>query len=230
LNSRRPILLIGASALGVALVVFSWLWASVRVARVEGRAVAEALANHVRPPAEVARAVRALKLVSVELDTKVKVERGEASWRGDVKALVEVPVRLHYGVDLSSMDVSRVSLSQVGAPGGALYVVRLPRPTRLATEVFSEREQAEVETGWLRMRSRSGEYYLGQARRDAPKEARELHLLPQDQEKVESLTREQVERLVRAVVGEGTGVLVQFDSTLEPAMEDAHASSPEQTP
>src|SRR4051794_34935673 len=62
-----------------------------------------------RPLAEITQAVRALKLVTVEIDTKVKIERGDSSWRGDVEATLEVPVRLSYGTDLSKMEVDSVA-------------------------------------------------------------------------------------------------------------------------
>lgn len=166
-------------------------------------------ADPVRPPrpvTEVASAVRAMKLVSVEIDTRVKVERGDESWRGDVMASVVVPVRLYYGTDLSKLSGDAVAFSPLIGAGS--YVVRIPPPTRIATEVFSEREQVEVSTGWLRLRSRAGEYYLGLARRDASDQARDLALLPADEERVERETKERVGQLVRSIVGERAKVEV----------------------
>jgi hypothetical protein len=161
-----------------------------------------------RPLAEVTQAVRALKLITVEIDTKVKVERGDSSWRGDVQASIEAPVRLSYGTDLSKMDVDGVTYSPLLGRGS--YVVKVPRPTRIATEVFNAKENELVRIGWLRLRSRAGEYYLGQARRDLPDEARELVLLPEDTAKVERVTKEQVEALVKAIVGDRADVTVVF--------------------
>lgn len=168
----------------------------------------------VRPIADVTRAVRSLKLVTVEIDTKVKVERGDTSWRGDVAASVEVPVRLSFGTDLSGLDVTRLAFSEVEDT----YAVRVPRPRRIATEVFGEKEALLVRVGWLRLRSRAGEYYLGLARRDAGSAARELELLPEDAAKVERLTSEQVAGLIRKVVGDRARVVVTFDDAgLDPA-------------
>lgn len=167
-------------------------------------------ANPVRPIAEVTQAVRSMKLVTVEIDTKVKVERGDVSWRGDVLASIEVPVRISYGTDLSKIDVDAVTFSQLlGTPlssGG--YVVNIPGPTRIATEVFNEADSALVQTGWLRLRSRAGEYYLGQARRSAADEARDLVLLPEDAERVDRVTKEQVRALVQSIVGDKAEVVV----------------------
>ncbi|HYE63270.1 MAG TPA: hypothetical protein VD997_14840 [Phycisphaerales bacterium] len=173
---------------------------------------AQAALDTARPPrpiADVAQAVRAMKLVTVEIDTTVKVERSESSWRGDVRASIEVPVRLHYGTDLSQMTVDRAAWSALlGARGG--YIVQIPRPTRIATEVFSEREAPLVSTGWLRLRSMAGEYYLSQARAGASDEARELVLLPQDAAKVEQVTKEQVTTLIKSLTGPDTHVQVTY--------------------
>lgn len=195
------------------------------VSTARAQALAEA-ANPPRPVAEVTQAIRTLKLVTVEIDTKVKIEKSDESWRGDVSVLLEAPVRLSYGTDLSKMSVDSVAFSPLnGLRGG--YIVRIPRPTRIAMEVFSEKEAPLVKTGWLRLRSRAGEYFLGQARKDLPGEARELVLLPKDAEKVDAATREQVEKLVRTIVG-GDGdvhVSVLFNKD-EPAAALTPAISP----
>jgi len=161
-----------------------------------------------RPLAEVTQAVRSLKLVTVEIDTKVKVERGDSSWRGDVQASIESPVRLSYGTDLSRMQADGVTYSPLLGHGA--YVIKVPRPTRISTEVFNAKANELVNTGWLRLRSRAGEYYLSQARKDVPEEARELVLLPEDAAKVEQVTKEQVTSLIKTIVGDKPDVLVLF--------------------
>lgn len=162
-----------------------------------------------RPLAEVTTALRTMKLVAVEIDTTVSLQRGDSSWRGDVAAKLEVPVRLSYGTDLSTLRSESIGFSPLVAGG---YVIRVPRPTRISTEVFSENEKAEVEVGWMRLRTRAGEYYLGQARKDAAAAARELVLRPEDARKVEEVTREQVGALVKSIVGERVPVRVEFEA------------------
>ena len=159
-----------------------------------------------RPIAEVASAVETTKLVSVEIDTKVRVERGEDSWRGDVRAVIEVPVRLSYGVDLSRLRAERLAWS----PASRAYVLTVPPPTRIATEIFPERHEPNVEVGWLRLRSQAGEYYLSQARRDAAAAAAALELRPEDAKRVEHATRERLAALVRSIAGPDVGVIVRF--------------------
>jgi hypothetical protein len=192
-------LLLAAGALFAALS----LWMRAQQAAAVDHA---ARAPDVRPLAEVATALRAMKLVTVEIDTSVTVERRDASWRGDVAARVTVPVRLSYGTDLSAITAEGVAFS----PVGGAYVVRVPPPQRIATEVFGEKEKIEVEAGGLRLRSRAGEYYLGLARQGTSEAARELVLLEDDARRVREVTRQQVERLIRSIVGDRALVRVLF--------------------
>ncbi len=203
---RRSLIIV----VGVACALFAALVVQQRV--MEGRAVRRALVGEgLRGPpralADVASAARTMKLVTVEIETSVTARVRDESWRGDVTAQVTAPARLMYGTDLSRMDVSRVGFS----PLEGRYVVRVPRPERLATEVFPEREAARVETGWLRFRTRAGEYVLGLARRALGEQARHMRLREEDAEQVREATREQVARLVRSIVGEQTSVGVVFD-------------------
>jgi len=195
----------------LALSVFGGLaaWMSSQQSEYLAAAQAAAHLNDSAPPrpiAEVAQAIAAMKLVTVEIDTKVKIQRGDESWRGDVLASIEYPVRLSYGVDLSRMDVSAAAWS----PLTREYVVRIPRPMRIATQIAPELAPPEVRTGWLRLRSRAGEYYVSQARKDAPRVAADLELLPDDALRVQTTSLEQVERLVRTIVGKTAGVKVRF--------------------
>lgn len=160
-----------------------------------------------RPLASVRSAVRAMKLVTVEIDTTVTAQAEDESWRGDVSATLKAPARLYYGTDLSGVADSAVSFSPVLSE----YVVRVGRPMRIATEVFAEESRPEVQTGWLRLRSRAGEYYLGLARKDLTDRGRAMALSPEESEKVESATREQIAGLVRAIAGRDARVVVVFE-------------------
>lgn len=206
----RPLANLFRAAIPAALVfaaLAGWMYTqqSAQLASAQAAARINAAAPP-RPIAEVARAVAAMKLVTVEIDTKVRIERGDESWRGDVLAAIELPVRLSYGTDLSQMEVDQLAFS----PLTGTYIVRIPRPTRISTQTYSEKAPPQVTTGWLRLRSRAGEYYLSQARKDGSRAADELELLPADAARVESKTREQVEKLLKAIVGEKTGVVVRF--------------------
>jgi hypothetical protein len=186
----------------------AWWTHSMQQEQVESARIT-AMVNAAQPPrplADVASAAATMKLVTVEIDTTVKVERGEESWRGNVLASIEVPVRLSYGVDLSKLQVSRLGWSPVTQS----YIVCVPHPTRVATQVFSERLPPKVELGWLRLRSQAGEYFVSQARKDVADVAVRLELKPADAAKVESTTREQVASLIRTIAGPDAGVVVRF--------------------
>lgn len=180
-------------------------------------------AGRLRPAADVARAVKAMKLVTVEIDTSATAHRDHESWRGDVSASVKAPVRLLFGTDLSRMQTDSVALS----PLTRTYIVRIPPPQRVATEVDTGAEEAEVQVGWARLRTRAGEYWLGQARRGLTDEARRLMLTPEMAEDVRRRTLEQVEALVQRTVGPAARVNVMFDEGLpDPARTEAAAEGP----
>ncbi len=164
-------------------------------------------AGRLRPAAEVAQAVRAMKLLTIEIDTSATAEREHESWRGDVSASVKAPVRLLFGTDLSRLEAHAVALSPITRS----YLVHVPPPERIATEVDTGQEEAEVKVGWARLRTRAGEYWLGQARRGLYEEATRLMLPPEQAIEVRRATREQVEMLVRKIVGPGAAVAIVFD-------------------
>jgi len=164
------------------------------------------------PAAHVAAALSTMKLVTVEIDTTVNVQRGDDNWRGTVTAQVSVPVRLHFGTDLAGLQAAHIGVGPLGPTHG--LVVTVPKPTRLATDVFSEHETTAIEAGGLRLRSRAGEYYLGIARRDAAEAARNMVLAPDDAIEVERRTAKQVETVVRTIVGRDVPVAVRFTDVL----------------
>jgi hypothetical protein len=118
-----------------------------------------------------------------------------------------VPVRLFYGTDFSLARVEPVRLG----PLATAYIVRLPAPGRVATELYPELEESQVQTGWLRFRIVAGEYALGLARRSLGEEARRMLLRAEDLEMVREQTRLRVSELVRAIAGDDATVTVTFD-------------------
>jgi hypothetical protein len=214
---RRERLRFGAILFVISLFVFVALASYMRSLErdaIAGAGVDEQFtaAGQLRRAAEVTRAVKSLKLVTVEVSTRVTATSGDSSWRGDASATVHAPVRLFYGTDLSSLRVDSVSLS----PLLNSCVVRVPGPERVATEVYSEDEDNTVHVGWLRFRTRAGEFHLGQARKDLHQQAREMALPARDAERVREETRSQVGSLVRRMLGPGTDVSVIFDDEPSP--------------
>lgn len=195
--------------------------AALRMAAIQRAALEEIPA--ITPPAEpqvdtarVLDSIRSLKLVTVELTTHVNAESLDESWRGDVRARVDAPVKLHFGTDLSRLRADAIRASVLGNS----WVITVPVPERIATEVFGEREQVDVSVGWLRSRSIAGEKQLGIARRDLYEAARRIRLSDEDMLRVRGQTREQVARLVRSIVGPLASVSVRFEDETSVAAAD----------
>jgi hypothetical protein len=179
------------------IVGLGWMVARDR-AREERVAALMTQRNTIDPEA-VARAVRTMKLVTVQINTAVRIEKKvDSFFFGEGKAKVQVPVVASYATDLSKMRGSGIEVSR--AADRATIRVRIPRPTRLAVEIFAEGETSDVEKNWRRIVWWSGEDELDKARLEVPAEARALELLPVHRLKVENDTREQVARLIRMIV------------------------------
>jgi hypothetical protein len=164
-----------------------------------------------------------MQLVTVTLDSQVRVTARDESWRGNIDASIDVPVRLYFGTDFTNATIESVRLG----PVVNAVIVRVPAPQRIATETFPEMERASVDTGWLRFRAIGGEQALGLARRSLGEEARRMVLRAEDQELVRDQTRERVIELVKAIAGEHATVRVDFDDApLAPAAASAAGSTP----
>ena len=150
---------------------------------------------------------------SSEVRTSVTSESTDVSLRGDVKATVTAPVRLLFATDLSRLDASAITFS----PIHALYLVHIPPPRRIAAEVLSQFEDAKVVTGWMRSRATDGEYHLGLARRDLNLRAQALTPDADQLRSIRQGAKDQVQALVRKIVGDRAVVTVLFSD--EPAEE-----------
>lgn len=161
---------------------------------------------------QVATEVRAMNLVTSEVRTSVAAESSDTSLMGDVTATVTAPVRLLYATDLSKLAADSITFS----PIHALYVVRIPPPRMIAAEVLTQFEDAKVETGLFRSRAKDGEYHLGLARRDLNLRARGLTPDKDQLASIRAGAKEQVEALVRKIVGDRAAVVVRFSDERGP--------------
>jgi hypothetical protein len=200
-----------------ALILFAGLAAYLRSQ--ERAAIASAAINDqldasgaLRPLAEIAQTLEARKLVTVEVRSKVTARTEDSSWRGAAAATVTAPVKLSFGVDLSDMAIDAVTYS----PVSRTYLVRVPRPQRIATEVLGGNEESQVQVGWLRFRSTAGEYQLGLARKALYAEALKIALTPKDAAFVRETSRDQLIALVRQIAGSDAQVNVVFADGLSP--------------
>jgi hypothetical protein len=208
--ARRPFafgLGLVTAAVGVFLALAGYMHhLEQRVLRAPGVTDQLTPAGHVRPAAEVLLAIQQMQLVTVEINTRVSARVEHESWRGNVAARIEAPARLLYGVDLSDLQADAVAFS----PTARSYAIRLPPPRRIATEICTHDESVEVQVGWMRLRTRAGEYYLGQARRGLYQQALELTLAPEEVAMVRKATLHQVEAMVRRMLGHDAGVTATF--------------------
>lgn len=197
---------VGVLALGLFAGLSGYL-RSLERAALSGGVSDDPDAGRTRTIAKVRQMVGAMKLLTVELLTTVNYTAGDESWRGDVSATVEAPVKLHFGTDLARARV------EWGAIGPATRVVRItaPVPERLATEVVGEAEAVNVSVGWLRFRSRAGEYYLGLARKGIYDAARRMTLSEKDAADVRELTRRKLADAARLMApDEGLDFRIAF--------------------
>src|SRR5262249_2165592 len=93
-----------------------------------------------RPLAEVIETTRALKLVTVIVNSRVRTKVRDEGWRGTASAQVEAPVRYVYGVDLAGLDPGAIRMGSILG----MYEITIPHPTRIATEVDGSHPVEEV--------------------------------------------------------------------------------------
>lgn len=182
-----------------------------------------------RPLADTARLIRDLKLVTVEIRTTVDSRHTDQSWRGDVQATVSAPVRLLYGCDLSAVVADADSSSAAWLRPNLLtggYVLRVPRPERIAAEIDGRAQHTDVRVGWARFRDLAGEYHLGQARAGLHEAARRIEPTAAQREQIERMTREQLTALLRALTGESR-ITIEFFDPPGDRLANAPAHEPE---
>src|SRR5947199_8410034 len=83
------------------------------------------------PTAQVLRATRELKLLTIAIESTVTTTKTDDSWRGTASATVAAPVKYHFGVDLSKMDDHNLFYN----PLTQIQTLTIPPPTLLAIEV-----------------------------------------------------------------------------------------------
>ncbi len=176
----------------------------------DAAAAAEARARGLPQFAEIQRAFNVMQLITVVLETKVTSTSADESWRGDVIASVQSRARLLYGVDLAAATLERDSVGILDR-----LTIRLAQPRKLASELIGSSapgdEAPEVELGWLRFRTRAGEYHVGEARRMLPQAVALMKLSTRDSEMVREQTADRVRSLARMFVAPQVLIRVEFE-------------------
>ncbi len=192
-------------------------WSLIRDHRREQRMALLMTQRAVIDPAAVAAAARTMKLITVQVTTKVRVEKNvDSFFFGEGKTAVETPVVVNFGTDLSKLESKGVEV--LGAGEGARVRVRIPRPTCVGLSVIGDATTTSVEKNWRRFGWWSGESQVKDAKLEAFDQANRIRmqpieksLTPADLDKVHTMTREQMATLIKVIVGEGIDVEVKFD-------------------
>lgn len=211
LATRTAIIIAATIAIIATLLAIASLVYTIRRERTREAAVARLMTErNTINPADVAASLRTLKLITVQITTSVRVEKKvESMLLGDANIAVQTPVVVSYGTDLSQLAADGIRIETVGDK--KIIRVKVPAPTRQAVEIFAEAQQATVQKNWRRYVWWTGSDELSEAKAQVPLEARALELLPADRKKIEDDTREQVRRLIEALVSSQGQVIVEFE-------------------
>ncbi|HEV8604247.1 MAG TPA: DUF4230 domain-containing protein [Tepidisphaeraceae bacterium] len=159
------------------------------------------------PPAQVLRATRELKLLTISIDSKVTSTKIDERWRGTASATVEAPVRYHFGVDLSKIDDCNLSYN----PLTQIQTLTIPPPSLLAIEVDGGHLITErIDVTGLRFKKLSGAEQLNLAQKSLYDAARKQTLPKPELDKIRLATRDQIERSLAPILGRSTRLRVKF--------------------
>ena len=153
----------------------------------------------------VAEACKQLKVLTSVIQSRLLVRASDDNWRGVAVATIEVPVRIHFGVDLATLSPESIRRGSDGS-----FILQLPKPRRLSVEVLPEIGEPRVEVGWGRWKSWAGEQMIADARKKALEQAQTFVADAADMAQVRRQTSEQIEHLVQLVAGPQAKVRVEF--------------------
>lgn len=146
------------SALALLFVASALAWKSLHPApKLDARGFVDGL-PHLR--ADLKLAVASMDLTKTVTGESRKTAFG-FDW-GTTRAVVTVPVRVHYAVDLSGPDAVTLDYD----PRTRTVVAEFPAPKILAVEVSTREKRAVVAAGWARAEAFSGRALLDRLDRD----------------------------------------------------------------
>jgi hypothetical protein len=159
------------------------------------------------PTAQVLSATRELKLLTVSIESTVTTTKADDSWRGTASATIQVPVKYHFGVDLSKIDDRNLFYN----PLTQIQTLTIPPPSLLAIEIDGSHPIAErIEVSGLRFKKLSGAEQLNLAQKSLYDAARKQTLPQKDLDQIRLATRTQIESSLARIVGSPTHLRVKF--------------------
>jgi hypothetical protein len=159
------------------------------------------------PTAQLISATRELKLVTMTIESRIRVNKTDERWRGTASATIEAPVKYFYGVDLAKVDDHAFSWN----PLTSTRTLNIGPPVLIAIEVDGSHPISEkVDVTGTRFKSMSGAEQLNLAQKALYEAARTQQISNSDLEKVRIATREQIERSLLPIMGPSARISVKF--------------------
>lgn len=161
------------------------------------------------PPATapILAATRELKLLTVALESTVTTTKTDDSWRGNASATIKVPVKYHFGVDLSNIDDHHLFYN----PLTQTQTLTIPPPSLLAIEIDGGHPITErIDVTGLRFKKLSGAEQLNLAQKSLYDAARKQTLPQKDMDQVRLATRTQIEGALARIVASSAHLRVKF--------------------
>ena len=159
------------------------------------------------PTAQVLSATRELKLLTISIESAVTSTKTDESWRGTASATLKVPVKYHFGVDLSKIDDRNLSYN----PLTQIQTLSIPPPALLAIEIDGGHPITErIDVTGLRFKKLSGAEQLNLAQKSLYESARKQTLPQKDLDQIRLASRRQIETALARAVGSSTRLRVKF--------------------
>ncbi|HEV8379001.1 MAG TPA: DUF4230 domain-containing protein [Tepidisphaeraceae bacterium] len=159
------------------------------------------------PTAQVLSTTRELKLLTVSIESTVTTTRTDDNWRGTASATIQLPVKYHFGVDLSKINDHNLSYN----PLTQTQTLTIPPPSLLAIEVDGSHPITErIDVTGLRFKKLSGAEQLNLAQKSLYEAARKQTLPQKDLDQIRLATRTQIEASLARIVGSSTRLRVKF--------------------
>ena len=159
------------------------------------------------PTAQVLRATRELKLLTVTIESTVSTTKTDDSWRGTASATVAAPVKYHFGVDLSKIDDHNLFYN----PLTQIQTLTIPPPALLAIEIDGSHPITErIDVSGMRFKKLSGAEQLNLAQKTLYDAARKQTLPQKELDQIRLATRTQIESSLAPLLGSATRLRVKF--------------------
>ena len=163
-----------------------------------------------------------LTVATMDLIKNASGESPKVAWGvdwGTTKAVLSVPARVHYAIDLSGPQPVAFSVDKVTG----ILTATFPDPQVQAVEIFSGRKQVVIEPGWGRLEALSGQALADALDRGMYDTIKTDADDPRGMEQIRERSRPELEKLVadyaKKLGATQTGIVIRFQSEAEPIMQ-----------